>query len=685
MQEILKKLAVLVGAGLLMLPLNAQAQDNEETQAANDNAAAGASAEASDSQETLANTETAAQPSAEAAPKAQEPDTRPRTIPADVLSTSKSSREARKEAMRNLSNSYPADAVETQDATPAPVQAADSAITPRIIPAGARVSERMPHFEHHGYFRTRLSAFGNYDLNTRGTSPIPSPLDSTERGASQQENLTRTSDDDSDAVLGGDLRFRYEPTLHISETLRISATLDFLDNLVMGTTPNKLRTNWGSDTFFTFNGAEPANADTIGRNAVSVKALYGEADTLLGTFRAGRVPTHWGMGMIYNDGGRFNRETELINGHAWQCLTCDSSDAVDKIEYRLRDPFFDALYFTFSWDFVNSGLASYNLQQDSLGQAFDLSDNDDVLQFTMSVFDRPLTHQEIDERFRRLYELRKWDFDWGLLFSYRSQTIAPEVDAQQQNDGEASTYTLYEKEATAYTFDLWGRVYLPLPKEVMLRLETELVGVFGDVKLDRGAEGESRDIAQVGFAFEGAVTWRDLNTGIKTGVAWADNMVYSGHPMIEELSVVPMGSIMRFDPNYAVDEIMFRHLMGGINNAWYLNLYGEYKFPVKLAQMTTALGARVDLTTSAALNKSATPGNDTWYGFEGNAKLFYEETDRFKIEIGAGFFAPGHAWDRPSRSSYPILPSQNVYEGSTTKSYEPDVAWNVQTNLFFMF
>ena len=398
MQKVLKKLAFLAGAGALMLPLSVQAQEPVESQNASDNAAENvqpenASATPADGQ----NNDETATTAAETTPQPVE--TKPRTIPGNVISSSKSSREARKEAMRNLSNSYPVDAVETQDATPTPIQAAESPVTPRVIPPGAKVSERMPHFEHHGYFRTRLSAFGNYDLNTRGTSPVASPLDSGERGATQQENIKSS---DADAMLGGDMRFRYEPTLHISETIRVSATLDILDNLVLGTTPNKLRTNWGSDTFFTFNGAEPANSDTIGRNAISVKALYGEADTMLGTFRAGRVPTHWGMGMIYNDGGRFNRETELIDGHAWQCLNCDSSDAVDKIEYRLRDPFFDVLYLMFSWDFVNSGLASYNLQQDSLGQAFDLTDNDDVLQFTLSVFDRPLSQQEIDERHRLL-------------------------------------------------------------------------------------------------------------------------------------------------------------------------------------------------------------------------------------------------------------------------------------------
>lgn len=599
----------------------------------------------------------------------------------EALATQKSSREARKEAMRNLSKAYPSDAEHPAATVPVAAEKVESQpIESRTIPAAAKTSERMPRFEHHGYFRTRLNAFGNYDLNTHGTSPVPAPIDSGSRGNSTQDNIDT---DDSGALLGGNMRFRYSPTMHISESVRISGTFDVMDNLVLGTTPNKLRTNWGSDAFFTFDGADPVNADTIGKNAISVKALYGEADTLLGTFRAGRIPAHWGLGIIYNDGGVYKRDEQILYGHGWKCLDCDSSDAVDRVEWQIRDPFLDSLYFAFSWDFVNSGIASYNtLQQDSLGQAFDLTDSDDVIQFTLSVFDRPISQQEVDERYRALYETRTWTVDWGVLFSYREQKIAAEPAAQEMGSGASSTYDMYDKNATAYVIDLWGRFFVPCPKDVTLRLEAEFVGTFGHVDRDTGNEGKSRDITQIGFAFEGEVWWRDLITGVKTGVAWADNMKYSGHSLIEQLDEVPIGSILRFDPNYTVDQIMFRELMGGINNAWYVNLYGEYKFPLQLAQGTMSLGARVDLTTSGPIVKSATPGESSWYGFEANAKLFYDESDRFRFELGAGIFVPGNAWENVD---YPILPSQSVYENSSSETFDPDIAWNVIANLYFMF
>jgi len=595
------------------------------------------------------------------------------------IRSQKSEKEARKDAMRNMSEAFPADG----DASlPASAQTSPPSSEPVYLPPTQRTTERMPRFEHHGYFRTRLSYFGNYDLDTRGTSPVAVPLNSSQRGSSQQEHIKM---DGSDAHLGANMRFRYAPTIHITESIRIAGSFDIMDNFVLGTTPNGLRTNWGSNAFFSFDGAEPVNGRTFAINALAVKALYGEADTIIGTFRAGRIPAHWGLGLVYNDGGVYKRETQMLEGRGWTCLDCDSSDAIDRVEYRIRDPFTDSFYLQFSWDFVNSGLASYNLQQDSFGQAFDLAESDDVLQFTLALFNRPMSQQELDERYRALYNKREWTLDWGVLFSYREQKQAPEIGTQTTGDGASATYTLYEKGAKAYVFDLWGRFMLPLPHDIMLRLEAEFVGVVGSVELDRDHEGESRDILQFGMGLEAEVWWRDLIAGIKTGFAWADNMVFSGHSIIEQLVEVPMGSIMRFDPNYRIDQIMFRELMGGINNAWYFAMHGEYKFPLELSQMTMALGARLDMSTAVALNAAATPGESYWYGFEAGLKLFYEESDRFRFEIGTGVFVPGNVWKRTPQSVYPILPSQSVYEDSTSDTYSPKVAWNVLANLFFMF
>ena len=89
MQKLLKKLAILAGAGALMLPISAQAQEPAESQEASDSAAENVQSEtppapSADSQ----NSEETATTAAEAAPEPVE--TKPRNIPGNVISSSKS-------------------------------------------------------------------------------------------------------------------------------------------------------------------------------------------------------------------------------------------------------------------------------------------------------------------------------------------------------------------------------------------------------------------------------------------------------------------------------------------------------------------------------------------------------------------------------------------------------------------
>ena len=105
-----------------------------------------------------------------------------------------------------------------------------------------------PYFEHHGYFRFRADLFYNGHLGTvvpgeagSGTSAIKAPL--TENEVNNTSNAWidgggGVSSQDAATIAGANLRLRYQPTVHISSKMRINATLDLLDNLVLGSTPD---------------------------------------------------------------------------------------------------------------------------------------------------------------------------------------------------------------------------------------------------------------------------------------------------------------------------------------------------------------------------------------------------------------------------------------------------------------
>ena len=88
--------------------------------------------------------------------------------------------------------------------------------------------------EHHGYFRFRADMLHNFDLGTYdrtnrlGTSQYLPPL--TDREGGNQK--------DSDSLSTANIRFRYAPTLHITEQFKVYATMDLPDNLVLGSTPD---------------------------------------------------------------------------------------------------------------------------------------------------------------------------------------------------------------------------------------------------------------------------------------------------------------------------------------------------------------------------------------------------------------------------------------------------------------
>src|SRR5205085_10573048 len=67
-----------------------------------------------------------------------------------------------------------------------------------------------------------------------------------------------------------------------------------------------------------------------------------------------------------------------------------------------------------------------------------------------------------------------------------------------------------------------------------------------------------------------------------------------------------------FDPDYEVDLILFRELIGSVSNALYFKPWLSY-------ELTKSIGFKAANVTSAALRPVSTPGNDTMWGIEMDA------------------------------------------------------------------
>src|SRR6202171_5981241 len=166
-----------------------------------------------------------------------------------------------------------------------------------------QLKQRVNLFQPHGYLRLRGEFFNNMRLG-RGADPgvnylFPGPFIG-EGGHNSQ----------SDA----NFRFRFEPTLEVSEDLSIYSQLDILDNILLGSDPV-------SDMYI--DPYTPLAIFSHGRasGAVKVKRVWGRVNTALGEFLFGRMGYHWGLGILHNDGN---------------CLDCDFGDTYDRIAFAPR-------------------------------------------------------------------------------------------------------------------------------------------------------------------------------------------------------------------------------------------------------------------------------------------------------------------------------------------------------------
>src|SRR6185369_12460391 len=105
-------------------------------------------------------------------------------------------------------------------------------------------------------------------------------------------------------IEAADLRLRTDIGFYAPfASVAVKARIDAPDNLVLGGTPQ---------------GIPGGSATQLPAVALRIRRVYGEALTPLGVIAAGRMGSHWGLGILTNGG---------------DCVDCDSGDAADRIAF----------------------------------------------------------------------------------------------------------------------------------------------------------------------------------------------------------------------------------------------------------------------------------------------------------------------------------------------------------------
>lgn len=480
--------------------------------------------------------------------------------------------------------------------------------------------KKLELFELNGFYRVRPELFHKFHL---GRGDDPGGFNLFPKDAQDPARNT---------LADANMRWRLEPTLNISEDVRVHAQIDLLDNLILGSTPDG---GFGLRAPFSVLGTgqePPQNDKNWVKDSILVRRVYGEVNTPVGQFLFGRMGSQWGMGILHNSG----------NG-----VDSDYGDTVDRFMFvaKVADHYIVPMV-----DFVAEGPSSAQ-RRDLMGQPFDQSQLDDATDYSLAV-----ARRDTDLEVTRKLQAGQSILNYGAYFTYRRQSTDA-ADFYRQNApyaDPAGNLGFLPRDASLYIPDVWVKF-----QTKKLKLELELAGQFGSIgnaSLAAGdfvaGEDQSVKLVQFGGAATGSYKVLDaLDIAVEVGFASGDDAAGMGN--LPGRGATGPGSIdgaqycvtatcaardntinnFRFNRDYRVDLILWREIFDGVTDAFYLKPGVKY-------EITEGLGVWANVIYSRAIYGQSTPSSHLVDGvLKGDENLGVEIDGGVRYDSGDGFMA----------------------------------------------
>ncbi|MCP4676080.1 MAG: TIGR04551 family protein [Deltaproteobacteria bacterium] len=508
--------------------------------------------------------------------------------------------------------------------------------------------------ELHGYFRLRPELYDNF--NIRGDSALydrsavnkynQESMEDFYLGEDCRDKGGRRSCKNS-SMAGANMRFRLEPTLNISEEVWIKSQIDFLDNVMLGSTP-RFWQNYGETTpglietgrIQGWNMGPPGPSDMI-----VVRRVWGEVMTPLGQLRFGRMGDHWGLGMLHNAGNGLNQ---------------DFGDSVDRIMFAAK---INDWMIAPAFDFPNEGVSS----SDASGRPFDVSQLDDAYQLVGII---AYKHDREDQL--AMIKRGDWLINTGIYFSYRWQVLSFEQytgeGAPEDYDGEN---VFYRRDMWAITPDFWFQFLVDT-----FHLELEAALIYGEIgNPDRDLidfdDAQALTLIQYGgvIQVDYGLLSDQLRIGLEVGFAMGDEDVEGlrAPSTYDQMNGQTNGkyTAFSFNPAYNTDLILYHHILGSVSQSYYFNAWLRYDF-LKSA-MGRKIGLQVDaLYSRAVFDQSTINNNSANLGVELNAQAMYVSEDGFHAGLQYGVLFPlagfkgTPEWDSNNEEESPYMTDNDL-------------------------
>jgi uncharacterized protein (TIGR04551 family) len=485
----------------------------------------------------------------------------------------------------------------------------------------------MELLELHGYFRVRPELYHKFYVRNDDAvfqRPAEQQYNSTTDpegylGEDCREDNGGRRNCNQPTLAGANMRLRLEPTLNISEEVWVKTQIDFLDNVMLGSSPSSYQSFGSGDTIdrYTvegYNMGPPSSEDMI-----VVRRAWGEVLTPIGQIRFGRMPDQWGLGMLHNAGNGIDQ---------------DFGDSVDRLMFAVK---INDWLLAPAFDFPNEGKSFTSAS----GLPFDAAQLDDAYQLTgIAAF----KHDEEEQRAL----LKRGDvvINTGLHFQYRTQVLSfdyseTDDDATDATDG----YHFFRRDMWNITPDFWFQLLYDT-----FHLEIEAALIYGEVGNPDKDVSNFDDAQALTLIQWGGVAQVDygllsdqLRLGIEVGFASGDQDVEGVYSPTTFDQVNGRGSskytAFSFNPAFTNDLIMYHSILGAVSQSYYFRPWISYDF--LRSAMGKKLGIRFDIVYSRAMFAETTISDSSAnLGVELDGQVMYVSADNFHAALKYGVLFP---------------------------------------------
>ncbi|HRZ80133.1 MAG TPA: hypothetical protein P5044_09005, partial [bacterium] len=316
--------------------------------------------------------------------------------------------------------------------------------------------------------------------------------------------------------------------------------------------------------------------------------------------KAGRMPFHWGLGLLYNDGNTINDQS--------------TGDYMDRIQLTIPVGGFKIIP---AFDFASSGVLDkvhdYVVDPSQKDDAYNISAMFSMTEDDPDLLENKLLNEQTVAEFGVMV-MFSWKDKGSMVWDAENAVSLPVTDDFVDDE---KTYALVNQDAKLWKFDGWFKLH---HKNFSLNAELAfLYGTIGKMIVDESEKSVKAESVGVALELEYRPIPKKFHLSLLTGVASPDDADYvqgdswntPGNSINNDSANLDTKvQNFRFNKDYKFNSTLWNEFLGRFTAGYYASLYGTYYI---LDELKVDLGATY---TMALYANNSIGGNGLPVAFE---------------------------------------------------------------------